>query len=297
MSPAAAVLWQVVLHSAVAAGVLMVWARHLRLASGPARRRILSVILTLPLLTASMPGRSGYTFRERTAWLDSLRLLEIPLFGGFHLFHLVLLTAGVTAGVTLWQEVIPALRRLHPESAPPSAALLRRVRALSGWGRCRVSVTSQREIFVATVGLPSRPRLVVSQGALEKLSDEELEAVLRHENAHGRPRRWLGTHGLFALRLLQVYNPVALWAFREYTVETEIACDAEAVAGLDPRPLARALLRVYDDTATSDLSARSLLRRRVDILLGRSGDLDPSLSPISVLAAAVVLFLLLPWIV
>lgn len=296
-TPAAAVLWQVTLHSTVAAAILMLWARQLRLPCGPARQRILAVILVLPLLTAVMPGRRGFEFRERTAWLDSLRLLEIPLAGGVHLYHLVLALAAATVLVSLWQEVPPLFRRPRPQAGEPPAEVVRRVRSLPGWRRCRVRVTAQPGIFVSLVGVPSRPRVVISKGAVEALAGDELEAVLRHENAHAHPRRWLATHLLYAVRCLQLFNPVALWAFREYMVETEIACDAEAVAGRDPRPLARVLLQVYDGTDTGDVSARSLLRRRVDVLLGRVERAEEALSPTSVFAAAAALLLLLPWIV
>jgi hypothetical protein len=296
-TPAAAVLWQVTLHSTVAAAILMVWVRQLRLPCGPARQRILAVILVLPLLTAVMPGRRGFEFRERTAWLDSLRLLEIPLAGSVHLYHLVLALAAATVLVSLWQEVPPLFRRPRPEAGEPPAEVVRKVRSLPGWRRCRVHLAAQPGIFAALVGLPSRPQVVISKGAVEALAGDELEAVLRHENAHAHPRRWIATHLLYAVRCLQLFNPVALWAFREYMVETEIACDADAVAGRDPRPLARVLLRVYDGTDTGDVSARSLLRRRVDVLLGRVERAEEALSPISVLAAAAALLLLLPWIV
>jgi beta-lactamase regulating signal transducer with metallopeptidase domain len=102
---------------------------------------------------------------------------------------------------------------------------------------------------------------------------------------------------LFLLRLVQLHNPVALWAFREYSMETEIDCDAAAVSGRNSKHLARALLKVYESTDVRDISVRSRLRKRVDILLGRTKRVDDDLPLSSVLLAALALLLVLPWIV
>ena len=104
-------------------------------------------------------------------------------------------------------------------------------------------------------------------------------------------------HLLFAFRLAQLYSPVALWLFREYAVETEIECDRAAAAGGDPRPMARALLAVYEGTHHGDLAARAILRRRVDLLLGRDDATAGPLGLFEVSAATVVLALVLPWVV
>jgi hypothetical protein len=101
---------------------------------------------------------------------------------------------------------------------------------------------------------------------------------------------------LFAVRLLQCYNPVALWVFREYCIEVEIACDSAAVSDRDPHVLARVLLRIYRGTDRRDLAARAALRKRVDVLLA-GGARDAALPPFTVAAASLVMLLVLPWIV
>ena len=86
--------------------------------------------------------------------------------------------------------------------------------------------------MLATGGRPGRPRLIVSRGALA-VADAETSSTrsIAHEHAHWQAGRWWWSHALFAVRLLQCYNPVALWVFREYCLEVEIDCDAIAVAG------------------------------------------------------------------
>lgn len=297
-SPIGAALWQVVLHSAVAAAIFTSWARRWPLPPGRVRRAMLGAILLLPLITAVVPGRGGFDFREQTAWLDSRRLLAIPLVGDLHVYHLALAMAGATVLASLWQEVVPVLRRWcdRRELEDPPEALARRVRSLPEWRGCRVRMCAEPGLHVSTFGRPGRPRLVLSHGVLE-LPAADLDAVLRHENAHWRHGRWWRTHVLFGVRLLQLFNPVALWAFREYTVENEIACDADAAEGYDPRSLARVLLRLYDDSAISGPATRSTLRRRVDALLGRIPRPADEPSTTTVWVACGLLLVTLPWIV
>jgi len=310
-SPVAAALWQIMLHSFLAAAILLLWARRWRLPPGRARRQMLELILLLPLLTALIPGRGGFDFREGWVWLDSSRVLAIPIGWGLHVYHGVLAAAAVTVLVSLAQELLPALHRGHREPEAPPETLERVVRALPGWQRCRVTVSREPGLHVSTSGRPGRPRLTLSREVLA-LPDAELAAVLRHENAHWQRGRWWRTHLLFLARVVQLYNPVALWAFREHTVETEIACNAEAVGvrsggenddprenddGGEARRLARVLLRFYQDTARSAVAARFVLRRRVDVLLGRAPRPDEQPPPDVLWIAGALLLLGLPWIV
>jgi hypothetical protein len=296
-APLPAFCWQVVLHSAVAGIVLYAWAQRIGLPSGRAKRHLLVVLLILPLLTAAVPGRNGPEFREQRAWLDSGRVLAIPLVAGARVYHIVVVVAGTMVALTAWQELLPALRRRRGGLTPVPDWLQRLVLTLPGWGRCRIVQIPADDILVATGGRPGRPRLLVSQGALARLSDDEMAVVLRHENAHSRSRRWLRAHALFAARLLQCYNPVALWCFREYCVELEIECDAVAAAGADPRTLARTLLTIYEATARGDVSARSALRRRADVLLGDAPVDDDALPLPAIAIASAALLLVLPWLV
>ena len=198
---------------------------------------------------------------------------------------------------TVWQEVLPLLNRPGASFDDVPKGLVRRARALPGWQRCRVGVAKGEGILFATMGWPWRPLLVVSTDALRELSDAELEVTLLHENAHWRRGRWLWHHGLFLIRILQCYNPVALWIFREYSLEIEVDCDAEAVSSRDPKLLARTLVKIYETTDPKDFSSRIVLRKRVDILLGKVERADDRLDGAAVVAAALLLMALLPWVV
>jgi Zn-dependent protease with chaperone function len=310
--PLAAWLWQVALHSLVASAVLLGWARRLRLGPGRAKRWLLATALVLPLVTASVPGRTSPAFRDRLAWFDSARVLALPLGGPARVHHLVLGLAALTAAAALAQEVAALARRTRADDRPAPRWLVDRVRALPGCEGCRVGLlaadplpspplgadpAAAGDILFVSLGRPSRPRLLVSEGALSRLAPDEIDAALAHERAHWRPARWWGAHLLFLARLAQLPNPVALWLFREYMVEMEIDCDREATSAADPRPLARALLAVYRATDRRDVAARSVLRRRVDLLTGRAAAAPADPEPAAVLAAGAALALVLPWIV
>lgn len=291
------VLWQIILHSFIAGIIFSLWSKRNGLTWGRARRQILGMLLILPVLTALVPGRGSFDFRERLAWMDSARILFLPLFGTLRIYHLVLAVSAIAVLATVWQELLPLLRRPAAAFDDVPEGLLRRARALPGWSRCRVGVSKDEGVFLATTGWPWRPLVLISPDAMRELSDAELEVTLLHEHAHCRRSRWLWLHALFLIRVLQCFNPVALWIFREYSLEVEVDCDAEAVAGRDPKLLARPLVRIYETTDPADFSSRIALRRRVDILLGRLPQADDSPDGTTVIAAFAVLMTLLPWVV
>jgi Zn-dependent protease with chaperone function len=293
----AAYAWRVALHSSLAAFACYAWTRQQRLPPGRAKRWLLAALLVLPLLTAAVPGRRDPTFRNEVAWFDSTRVLALPVAGEWRVAHALLLVAAVTALVAVWQEVLPVLLRRRRAGDEVPARIADAARALPGWRRVAVVAVADDAPVAAAGGTPWRPRLLLSTGLLRQLDERALLAAVRHEHAHATPRRWWPMHLLFLARLAQLYNPVALWLFREYAVETEIACDEAAVAGGDSRPLARALLAVYDHTQRRDLAARAVLRRRVDLLLGRDGQPAGPLGLLEVGAATLLLALLLPWVV
>jgi len=296
LSPLGAFLWQVVLHSSIMGIVFYAWAHRVRLPSGRSKRSLLATLLILPLVTAAIPGRTGLEFREQLAWLDSGRILAVPLGAGFRLYQLVLVVALLMVVLTVWQELVPVLRRPKRGLTEAPEGLVRLARSLPGWERCEVLASPSEDILLATGGWPRHPRLIVSRGALGRLTEDELIIVVHHEHAHWQAGRWIRSYGLFLVRLLQCYNPVALWSFREYCLEVEIECDAAAVAGRDPKLLGRALVKIYESTDRRDVAARSALRKRVDVLL--DGDRrDDELPGATLVAASSILLVVLPWVV
>ncbi|MBC8868766.1 MAG: M56 family metallopeptidase [Planctomycetes bacterium] len=76
-----------------------------------------------------------------------------------------------------------------------------------------------------------RPAVVVPRGLVDRLDDEQMSCIVRHELAHYvRCDHWANACGL-AVAALFWWHPVAWWARREMQVAQELCCDALALDG------------------------------------------------------------------
>lgn len=97
--------------------------------------------------------------------------------------------------------------------------------------------------FAGQVGFWT-PRLVISQGLLDRLSPEQLQAVLAHEQAHHHYRDtflffWLGW-----VRSLTAWLPKTDVLWQELLLLRELRADRHAAHQIDPLILAEALFQV-----------------------------------------------------
>ncbi|MFC4013424.1 M56 family metallopeptidase [Nonomuraea purpurea] len=88
-----------------------------------------------------------------------------------------------------------------------------------------------------------RSQVVVSEGALKLLSEDEMAAVLAHEAAHVRERHDLVLLPFAALRRALPWSKVAADAQGQVELLVEMAADDRARRYCSPRRLATALLR------------------------------------------------------
>ncbi|MGD2179594.1 M56 family metallopeptidase [Lusitaniella coriacea] len=130
-------------------------------------------------------------------------------------------------------------------------------------------------LFSAQIGF-WQPELVITQGLLQTLSSEHLEAVLAHEQAHCHYRDTFWFFWLGWLRRLTVWlpNTEALW--QELLVLRELRADRWAAQRVDSLLLAEALLQVVStpalewETACAAFSrpvSANRLQERIDALL------------------------------
>ena len=87
-----------------------------------------------------------------------------------------------------------------------------------------------------------RHRVVLSEGTLDNLADDELRAILRHEHSHLRAR-----HDLILEAFTAVYEAFPRWvrsgsALDSVKLLVELLADDSAVRVTGPTPLARALV-------------------------------------------------------
>lgn len=139
-------------------------------------------------------------------------------------------------------------------------------------------------LFAAQVGF-WQPELVVSQGLLDTLNQEQIAAVLTHEQAHLYYRDTFWFFGLGWLRQLTLWLPNTQTLWQELLVLRELRADRWAAQQVDPLLLAESLLRVVSDPLTQpDLACaafsaavpRDRLTERIEALLAEP---DPLPSP------------------
>ncbi|AWV48433.1 integral membrane protein [Mycobacterium leprae Kyoto-2] len=146
-----------------------------------------------------------------------------------------------------------------------------------------------------------RSRVVVSEGALTKLNDTEVTAILTHERAHLRARHDLVLEAFTAVHAAfprLVRSSAALSAVR---LLVELLADDAAVRAAGRTPLARALVACASGQAPSGALAAggNTTVLRVRRLSGRSN--SAVVSAAAYLAAAIVLLvptvaLAVPWL-
>jgi len=97
--------------------------------------------------------------------------------------------------------------------------------------------------FAGQVGF-WQPELVVSEGLLQTLSSEQLQAVFAHEQAHHHYRDTFWFFWLGWLRSLTAWLPKTEALWQELLLLRELRADRQAAHTVDPLVLAEALLEV-----------------------------------------------------
>ena len=95
-----------------------------------------------------------------------------------------------------------------------------------------------------------RPQILVSEGMMEALHEEELKAVLEHEVYHCRQRDplkiWFAksaSAGFFYFPLIRTWS-------KQYDLEKELAADRHAIGQCGLKPLASALLKILEQSSS-----------------------------------------------
>lgn len=198
------------------------------------------------LVFAAGPTQSG---------VRALRCLIAPMSSVDTAVH----ASAVAAAALIGLVILSAIRTVSRERA--RVAELRRAtrRARSGSLSPRVHLTASEAGVLGRVDVVAatrpfafaygwiRPRICVSTSLVERLTEQELAAVLHHEGWHVRRRD--------PLRLLIVRTAAGAFAVvppirrlvQLYLLAVEVAADAHVVAAMgDPRWLAGALVKVTD---------------------------------------------------
>lgn len=195
-----------------------------------------------------------------------------------YLCALLYLAGRLAWGVWVTEDLRRRAALLEPEGAAGArAAWLRQALGMDG---VQVQFANSATISgPATVGL-WRHTLLLPPGFLDRLSGDELDAVLAHEFAHMRRRDFAKNLFYGVVSLPVAYHPLLLLTRKRLAETRELVCDAMAAEALGGREsYARSLLRLArmlsDRTAPRILHAIGILdanifERRVMQLTRRS---------------------------
>lgn len=168
--------------------------------------------------------------------------------------------------------------------------------------RGRLAVLETAQPLAYCVPSLRTPRVVVSQGALDRLAPDELDAVLAHERAHLRAR-----HDLVLEAFSVLHRAFPRWvssgsALREVRMLVEVLADRTAARAAGAQALGRALVGLAGAPApTAGLAASGStadLLDRIELLRASPRPLQAAL--VSLVALGVVVlptaFVVAPWL-
>lgn len=160
--------------------------------------------------------------------------------------HTTLAAAAWRRSARKVQELTSVLEALpHVES---SGRLLQ-ILAATG-ARAHTTVVDSREVFAFTAG-QQKPRIYLSRAAIESLDNDELEAVIRHEQHHRQAGDPLRTQALIALRAALGYLPATRRLVRAYLHQAEYAADDAALRNVQPQTLLKAFVKLAEASTPS----------------------------------------------
>jgi Zn-dependent protease with chaperone function len=177
---------------------------------------------------------------------------------------------GSAAGLLLWRGW-QAGRSLRQLQTYPTQALEGAIAHL----------LDSPKLFAAQVGF-WQPRLVISQGLIDRLTPAQLAAVLTHERAHAHYRDTFWFFWLGWLRHLTAWLPQTQPLWQDLLLLRELRADRWAAQQVDPLLLAESLLLTAEDDAIvpdycaafSDIAPLTRLEERIDALLTESDSSD-----------------------
>lgn len=108
----------------------------------------------------------------------------------------------------------------------------------------RLVIINQEQAVALTMGF-IRPVIVLSTGLIHMLEEQELEAVIRHEEYHMRHHDALRAMPAYLLSKMMWYLPILRWCYHVLKISAEVQADQYAVSRTgSPIGLGSALLKL-----------------------------------------------------
>jgi beta-lactamase regulating signal transducer with metallopeptidase domain len=247
--------------------------------------------------------RCYWAFLPRSLRMPAVCNFPVPMVG-YHLF----VPAAVVGAIIMGSIVVGVIYALHlargssrvrrklgpqVEAAPGKLKM-----AAAAAGVTAVELHEHTVQYAACVGT-WHPVVVISTSLVELLDEDELTAVLAHEDRHRRRhaplRQLVARVSARALFFLPVVNDL----LDRHLLDEELLADEEACQSAGRRPLVSALSKIagmgVDGPLISALNPENSLLQRLDVLSGRRAfrRLHPARIAMSILCGATLVALVL----
>jgi bla regulator protein blaR1 len=171
-----------------------------------------------------------------------------------------------------WRRMAAICSGIVPEKSGREYETLRRLEKSAGIAGRVELVTSKSALEPGILGI-FRPVLVLPWGISERLTDEQLEAVLVHELCHVRRHDNLAAALHMLVEALFWFHPLVWWLGARLLDERERACDEEVLGlGSDPQTYAESILKICEFYMESPLLCASgvtgsNLKKRIEVIM------------------------------
>lgn len=239
------------------------------------RYRLLVLILPIfvfPVYQLINPDRGSMYFRENTAIFNFNGWLAIKLWDIIPVYSLFLALLSGTMLIFFLQEIFPIVREKIPK--PNYKSFMTPDRDINSivdnlCKRLKIAKPSVQIVddpypMLFATGIKNHT-IILSNGLLDKLTDDELESALAHEIAHIRKGSNIKTQIIYILRMLMFYNPVSLIEFRRLVQDDEFICDAITVSlTKKPEALISAINAFYSHPKEDEGSKISVMKDTIE---------------------------------
>jgi Zn-dependent protease with chaperone function len=212
-----------------------------------------------PLLTwiftgPGLPGRVGAVCQRCVAAANPFSAQSPMWTTDVPVLAMLLIPLSLAAWLTISATVRHVRSREHLRAHLQALTAVAEQQRLNGTQVWLVP-TPDRTVY----SLPTRGvRIVISQGALDALSGDELTAVLSHERAHVEQRHHALLGALHSLRAVLGWVPLICAAAPAVAAYAEMAADDDARRASSTRALAGALLALHGPGPSPVLGAPAL---------------------------------------
>ncbi|MCX7793343.1 MAG: M48 family metalloprotease [Thermodesulfovibrionales bacterium] len=238
---------QTTVHSIVAVIIINSIKRSWNISSPFTLQKLHFIPVTMPPIMIIFyyildPLRNSPEGRLR-ALIDIERILAIE-YGGISLGMLLISSMLLTTVISIFQEMIPVLKNILFAKKEEEKRILRTIQVNFFNKEHLVNIIEDREyIIFSSTG--SKPSIFISEGLINDLTDEEINAAIAHEAAHIIRSARPALIAVYIFRITMFFNPVALIEFRKAVQEEEKICDRMAVEYTGKPEILKSVLRKF----------------------------------------------------